>query len=102
MEKNQQYKNCQSCGMPLKKDPNKEHEFYCSYCWKNNEFTDPNITLEGMKKINFEVMTTKLHFPKFMANYYNKKLDNLERWKNQNNSKIDEKSDSDNKENADN
>ena len=41
------YKNCQSCGMPMSKDPEKggtEKEgskslMYCSYCYTNGKFT---------------------------------------------------------------
>ena len=46
---------CESCGMPLvsdsdagtEKDGSLNHR-YCTYCYQNGEFTDPDLTLEGM------------------------------------------------------
>jgi hypothetical protein len=46
---------CQSCGMPLERP----EDFgtaadgvrvgdYCSYCYENGAFTDPDITMQGM------------------------------------------------------
>jgi hypothetical protein len=41
---------CQSCGMPLKQDPqfkNKKiphHQEYCSFCFDGKNFTQPQIT----------------------------------------------------------
>ncbi len=67
--------------MPLKKDVNKEHELYCSHCYVNNEFVNPNLTLDEMKELNFKIMTEEMKFPKWMANAFNKKLSKLERWK---------------------
>ncbi len=44
---------CQSCGMPMKKDEdfgtnddNSFHKEYCHYCFKEGEFTEPDLTLE--------------------------------------------------------
>ena len=41
---------CQSCIMPLKKDTNREHNIYCSNCWKDGKFTNPDMTIEEVKK----------------------------------------------------
>ena len=49
---------CQSCSMPIddpamrgtEKDGSKSTE-YCSYCYQNGVFINPNITLEEMKTI---------------------------------------------------
>lgn len=73
-------KICQSCGMPLKKDENKQHELYCSHCWKDGDFVDPNLTLERMQKLNFDFMTTEMKMPKWIANSFNKKVAKLKRW----------------------
>jgi len=52
------YKNCQSCGMPLKNDPNgggtnadgSKSTMYCSYCWQNGAFTGPaDMTVQQMQ-----------------------------------------------------
>lgn len=33
-------KYCESCGMPLEKDPRSSgNEHYCSYCWADGRFT---------------------------------------------------------------
>ena len=50
MEK--EYKNCQSCVMPLKKDTKgggtntdgSTSKMYCSHCFEKGQFTNPNIT----------------------------------------------------------
>lgn len=46
---------CQSCGMPLSKDEDfgtnadgTKSEEYCSMCYLNGKFTQPDITLEEM------------------------------------------------------
>ena len=51
------YKNCQSCSMPLKKNPkggatNKDgsmNTMYCSYCFEDGKFLQPDITATEMK-----------------------------------------------------
>jgi hypothetical protein len=53
------YKNCQSCAMPLNKDPKgkgggtnadgKPSNMYCSYCYKDGKFLQPDITAEEMQ-----------------------------------------------------
>ena len=50
MEKH--YKDCQSCGMPLKKSPNgggsnadgSISKMYCAYCYENGKFVNPDWT----------------------------------------------------------
>lgn len=50
---------CQSCGMPLSKpedygteSDSSKCEKYCSYCYQNGEFTEPDMTLEEMIEIS--------------------------------------------------
>ncbi len=74
------YKNCQSCGMPLKKDNEKEHDYYCSNCYKNGGFVEPDLTREEMEAKIFDILR-EMKFPKFIANSYVKKIQKLERWK---------------------
>lgn len=69
MKKN--YKNCQSCGMPIKKDEVKGTEKdgskstqYCSFCYKNGEFVEPNISAEQMEEKVFSHLRNEMHFPK--------------------------------------
>ena len=82
------YKNCQSCGMPLKKDPNgggtekdgSKSKKYCSYCYENGEFTNPDITVEEMK-ILVKGKLKEMGFPGFIAGLFTKGIPKYERWK---------------------
>lgn len=87
MEK--QYKQCQSCGMPLKRDPEKggtnadgsKSQMYCSYCYQNGEFTSPEInTPEKMQVFCIEKMKEQ-GMPKFVAWVFTRCIPKLERWK---------------------
>lgn len=57
---------CQSCSMPLKKeeqfgtnrDRSKNRE-YCVYCYKDGEFTNPELTMEEMIDRCSEVMADR-------------------------------------------
>ena len=82
------FKNCQSCGMPLKKDPKggsknadgSINHMYCSYCYENGEFTRPDCTSEQMQEFVKDKMK-EMKFPRFLANFYTKRIPKLERWK---------------------
>ncbi|OGK63051.1 transcriptional regulator [Candidatus Roizmanbacteria bacterium RIFOXYB2_FULL_38_10] len=46
---------CQSCGMPMKIDSDfgtntdkSKNEEYCTYCYQQGAFTNPNITIDQM------------------------------------------------------
>jgi hypothetical protein len=50
------YKQCQSCGKPLKggeeagTEANGEKStMYCHFCYENGAFTQPEMTVDGMK-----------------------------------------------------
>jgi len=69
------YKYCQSCGMPLKKDPKKggtekdctKSNKYCSYCYQSGEFLNPEIdTPKKMQSFCIEKMKEQ-GMPKFMG-----------------------------------
>ncbi|RUT78245.1 zinc ribbon domain-containing protein [Ancylomarina longa] len=83
------YKNCQSCGMPLKKDKfsggtdqdGNKSKMYCSYCYSNGEFLNPEINTTA-KMQNFAKEKLKaMGFPGFIAKFFTKSIPNLERWK---------------------
>ena len=87
MEK--QYKFCQSCGMPFKKDPEgggteadgSKSQKYCSLCYQNGNFLSPEIdTPEKMQKFCIEAMN-KNGTPKFIAWIFTRGIPKLERWK---------------------
>ena len=80
------YKNCQSCGMPLAKDPHgteadgSASPKFCSHCYQGGVFTMPNLTVDQMK----ERVAGKLRefkFPGFLIPLFTRKVPKLERWK---------------------
>ena len=86
MEK--QYKVCQSCGMPMKQDPKggstnsdgSKNLIYCSYCYQDGKFTQPDITVDAMKKLVKDKLK-EMKFPGFIASFFTMGISKLERWK---------------------
>ena len=46
---------CQSCAMPMQNDEHfgtnadgSKSDEYCTYCYQGGEFTEPNVTMQGM------------------------------------------------------
>ena len=66
------YANCQSCGMPLKRDEKgggsnadgSRSTIYCSHCYENGEFLQPNITVEQMQELVNKKLV-EFRIPKF-------------------------------------
>ena len=81
-------KNCQSCGMPIKKDPKQggtnsdgsKNLMYCSYCYENGAFTRPDITVAEMHDL-VKKHLKEMGFPSFIAGWFTKGIPNLKRWK---------------------
>ncbi len=84
---------CQSCGMPLKKGQGDfrgteangtRSEKYCTHCYLQGKYTNPNITKEEMIAITFNELE-KSDAGKIkkwlLKKLYPKQLDSLERWK---------------------
>ena len=80
---------CQSCGMPLDKDPYKggtnldqsKSDKYCSFCFKEGKFMDEGITLEQKIEKNIK-MAVNTGMPQDKAQEMAESiLPNLERWK---------------------
>ena len=77
---------CQSCSMPLdrpemmgtEKDGSKSKE-YCTYCYQNGSFLNPNMTLEEMKTLVKEQME-KMKIDTNIINMAVSSLPNLKRW----------------------
>jgi len=84
------YKNCQSCGMPMKKDPKggstnadgSKNQMYCSYCFVNGQYKSPEMTVDEMKHL-VKGKLKEMGFPGFVAGFFTKGIPRLERWKNQ-------------------
>jgi putative zinc ribbon protein len=63
---------CQSCGMPLGKDPlgggtnsdGSGSAEYCSHCYREGRFTEPNLS----------------HFSGFLARRFTRNIPKLRRW----------------------
>lgn len=83
------YKNCQSCAMPLKKDPNgggteadgSKSQMYCSYCYEDGAFKQPNISADEMQQF-VKGKLKEMGFPGFLTGFFTKGIPKLERWKN--------------------
>jgi len=77
---------CQSCSMPLdkpellgtEKDGSKSHE-YCTYCYQNGAFINPNMTLPEMKTLVKEQMK-KMKIDTGIIDMAVNSLPNLKRW----------------------
>ncbi len=86
----EQFKSCQSCGMPLKKSPNGGgtntdgtiSKIYCAYCYENGKFINPDWTVKQMQDFVKEKMKGMGFIMSLFANSFVKKIPNLKRWKN--------------------
>ena len=82
------YKNCQSCGMPRKRDERgggtnidgSRNAMYCSHCFANGKFTLPDLTLSEMQD-RVRGKLKEFGFPSFLAGVFTRKIPKLERWK---------------------
>ncbi|QBO36897.1 hypothetical protein EQG49_10810 [Periweissella cryptocerci] len=83
---------CQSCGMPLQNKAdfgtNKDGSFsteYCSYCYLNGEFVDPNATVASMIAVGEKGIEQNPQMGKitkfFLKKMYPMQVKNLKRWK---------------------
>lgn len=86
------YKNCQSCGMPLKKSLNgggseadgSISKMYCAYCYENGQFNNPDWTVSEMQEFVKGKMKEMSFIMSLFANSFSKQIPKLERWKNKN------------------
>ncbi|MBU1049157.1 zinc ribbon domain-containing protein [Candidatus Bipolaricaulota bacterium] len=80
--------SCQSCSMPMKKDPKgggtnadgTRSTEYCSYCYQDGQFTEPNITRDEMVAKVKTMMQEQMKLPGFVAGLFAKKIPKLKRW----------------------
>jgi Putative zinc ribbon domain len=81
------FKNCQSCGMPLKRDASgggseadgSRSGMYCSHCYEAGAFTVPDITAQQMQE-RVKGKMKNMGFPVFMAGLFTRGIPKLERW----------------------
>jgi len=85
-----QIKICQSCGMPLDKDPGmggtnvdqSRSDKYCSFCYQSGQFLDEGITLQEKIEKNIRMAVTKMNIPENSAREMAESLlPTLERWR---------------------
>ena len=82
------YKNCQSCGMPLKRDEKgggtkvdgSKSTMYCSYCYVNGKFINPEMTAREMQQLVTKKLK-EMKYPGFIAWFFTSGIPRLERWK---------------------
>ena len=82
------YKYCQSCGMPVKRDPEgggtnadgSKSLKYCSKCYQNGAFTLPGYTVQQMQYL-VKGKLKEMGFPGFIAGFFTRGIPKLERWK---------------------
>jgi len=82
------YKNCQSCGMPFKNDPNgsgtnadgTKSKLYCSYCYDKGRFLQPDMTAAEMQQLVKEKLNGMGIFHRMFAGTFSKGIPHLERW----------------------
>ncbi len=81
---------CQSCGMPLDKDPNKggtnadksRSDKYCSFCYKDGTFLDEGVSLHEKIEKNIQIAVSRMNIPESQARKMAESLlPNLERWR---------------------
>ena len=83
------YKQCQSCGMPLKQDKKgggseKDgtlSKMYCSSCYENGAFKNPDMKMEEMQSLVDNVLKTEMKFPKIFRWLAVRQIPRLARWK---------------------
>ncbi len=82
------YKNCQSCGMPLKKDvkgggthaDGTLSKMYCSLCYQDGKFVRPDMTMDEMKLLVKGKMK-EFGIPGFLISIFTRNIPKLQRWK---------------------
>ena len=81
------YKNCQSCGMPMKRDEKgggtnadgSKSTVYCSRCYEVGKFIRPDISVTEMQALVKDKIK-EFGFPGFLAGLLTKNIPKLERW----------------------
>ena len=79
---------CQSCGMPLAKDPlgggldadGSTNTKWCSYCWRGGKFVTPDMTMPEMMALVERKLREK-HIPGVLAHHMARGVPELERWR---------------------
>ena len=89
MNSKSSYKNCQSCGMPLRRDEKgggtnadgSKSTMYCSNCFEGGRFTLADISA-GEMQVRVKGRLKEVGFPGFAGWLFTRKIPKLARWKN--------------------
>lgn len=89
MEISTTYKNCQSCGMPFRRDPEgggtkadgSKSTMYCSKCYSGGQFSNPEIDTAQKMMAFVKEKLKSLGYPRLIANLFVKRIPSLKRWK---------------------
>ncbi|MBI9012472.1 MAG: zinc ribbon domain-containing protein [Clostridiales bacterium] len=80
-------KICQSCGMPMnseemfgKNTDGTQNEDFCTYCYPEGRFNNPNETFEEMVESCVPFMMKEGYTEKEARDYLNNNLKGLKRW----------------------
>lgn len=81
---------CQSCGMPLARDPQgggknldgTTSKEYCSHCYYQGAFKEPHLTVDQMKD-KVQEKLREMWIPSFIGKYFTKSIPQLKRWRTQ-------------------
>lgn len=80
---------CQSCSMPLNKDPKgggtnadgSRSKIYCSFCYDKGAFRNPDMKVEEMQEFVKNKLKGMGFFMRFFAKKFVMGIPELERWK---------------------
>ena len=86
------YKNCQSCGLPLKRDAQgggteadgAKSTVYCSHCYQRGQFVLPDLTVEQMQARVREKLA-EFGIPGFLRGFFTRGIPKLVRWQSKGN-----------------
>ena len=82
------YKNCQSCGMPMKRDEkgggtnadSSKSIRFCSKCYEQGSFTQLEMTVDQMQTL-VKGKLKEFGLPGIIAGLFTKNIPKLERWR---------------------
>ena len=88
MKNDRTYKNCQSCGMPLRRDEKgggtntdgSKSGVYCSHCYEGGKFKKPNISSKEMQQ-QVKVKLREVGLPAPAAWLLTRTIPKLARWR---------------------
>jgi len=83
------YKQCQSCGMPLKMDPagggserdGTKNPMYCSSCYRDGAFISPEMTVTEMQELVDRVLRDEVKTNRIFRWIAVSQIPRLKRWR---------------------